>query len=484
LPKKIGICKGYFVDQREDVIQVMKEWKLSEQLARVVVDFSYDDLSHQARKHAANLVLDLLGSMIGSREVESSRIAAQLALQLGGPEESHVIGYKRKVSPPNAAFANAIQGYAFDFADDHNESNCHPSVATIPVALALGQNLHATGKEVIGAIALGNEVVCRLGAAFLGKTYYQGFHPTSTCGVFGAAVSAAKLLDLDFKKTVWSLGIAGSQAAGLMEWNAEGSYTKRLQAGHPAMCGLISALLAEKGFNGPSTIFEGEAGFLNAYSFNREYEKSYVVEDFGNTWNFSNSSIKFYPCCRYSGGHLDACLDIVHKYHPDPRKIQKISIRSSKYTIKLLTLPLERKLRPQTSVDAQVSMPFQTAAALTRGKIDIKTFTQENFCDPQILELIPRIEWKEDEEFERRYPAAYSCAVTVTMENGQEFTSVIDNPKGDHRNPMTQEEIEQKFTDLAKIEIPDEGKIRDIIAFINELEKADDINALFSMFES
>ena len=93
------------------------------------------------------------------------------------------------------------------------------------------------------------------------------------------------------------------------------------------------------------------------------------------------------------------------------------------------------------------------------------------------------VEWKEDEEFEQRYPAAYSCAVTVTMENGQEFTSVVDNPKGDHRNPMTQEEINQKFTALARIEIPDEGKISDIIAFINELEKADDINALFSVFE-
>jgi len=463
---------------------MMIERKLSEQLAEVSADLSYDDLPHEAHRHAANLVLDLLGSMIGSKKIESSRIAAELALQLGGPEESSVIGYNRKVSSPNAAFANAIQGYAFDFADDHNESNSHPSVATIPVTLALGQKLHSTGKQLIEAIALGNEVVCRLGAAFLGKTYYQGFHPTSTCGVFGAAVSAAKLLDLDFEKTVCSLGIAGSQAAGLMEWNAEGSYTKRLQAGHPAMCGLISALLAEKGFNGPSTIFEGEAGFLNAYSLKREYEKRYVVEDFGTTWNFSNSSIKFYPCCRYSGGHLDACLEIVNKHHPDPKKIKKILIRSSNFSIKLLTLPLQRKLRPQTSVDAQFSMPYQAAAALRRGKVDIKMFTEGNFEDTQILELIPKVEWKEDEEFERRYPAAYSCAVTVTMDNGQEFTSVIDNPKGDYRNPMTQEEIEHKFAGLARIEMSDEDKIRDIIAFINELEKADDINTLFSLFES
>ena len=460
------------------------ERKISEQIADVAVNLRYDDLPEEAHKHAANLVLDLLGSMIGSKRVESSRMAAELALELGGPEESNIVGYNQKVSAPNAAFANAIQSYAFDYADDHNESNSHPSVATIPCSLALGQKLHATGKELIEAIALGNEVVCRLGAAFLGKTYYQGFHPTSTCGVFGAAISAGKLLNLDFRKTVWSLGIAGSQAAGLMEWNAEGSYTKRLQAGHPAMCGLLSALLAEKGFNGPSTIIEGEAGFLNAYSFNREYDKNTISKDFGKTWNFSKSSIKFYPCCRYSAGHLDACLEIFEKYRPDPKKIKKILIRSSDFTINLLTTPLERKLRPQTTVDAQFSMPYQAAAALIRGVVDVKTFAEEAFKNPQVLELIPKVEWQKDEEFERRYPASYSCKVTVTMDNGQEFTSVIDNPKGDYRNPMTQEEIENKFIDLVRIEIDDVGKIKNIIAFVKEIEKANDINELFSLIES
>jgi 2-methylcitrate dehydratase PrpD len=458
-----------------------REEKISEELADLAVHLRYDDLPNHARKHASNLILDLLGSMIGSRGVESSRMAAELALQWGGPQESDLVGYNRKVASHHAAFANAIQGYAFDFADDHNESNCHPSVATIPGCLALGQKLHSTGKELIAAVALGNEVVCRLGAAFLGKTYYQGFHPTSTCGIFGTAIAAAKLLNLDQQKTVWSLGLAGSQAAGLMEWNAEGSYSKRLQAGHPAMGGLISAMLAEKGFNGPSTIFEGEAGFLNAYSLNRQYEKGGIVKDLGVTWHFATSSIKIYPCCRYSGGHLDACLEIVRKYRPDPNKIRKISIRSSDYTLKLLTLPLERKLKPQTPVDAQFSMPYQAAAALVEGKVDIHTFMEKSFKDPRILELIPKVEWSMDEEFERRYPGSYSCAVTVKMDNAQSYTVVIDNPKGDHRNPVTQEEIEGKFMGLARMQIHDEAKIRKIIAFVKNLDKTDDVNALFSL---
>ncbi|MFC1824113.1 MmgE/PrpD family protein [Thermodesulfobacteriota bacterium] len=457
------------------------EKKISEMLAEMAVNLRYNELPEEARKHAANLLLDLLGSMIGSKKIESSQMAANLALELGGPEESDVVGYPQKVSTTNAAFANAIQGYAFDYTDDHNESNCHPSVASIPASLALGQKLHATGKEIIEAIALGNEVVCRLGASFLGKTYYQGFHPTSTCGVFGAAISAAKLIKLDAQKTVWCLGIAGSQAAGLLEWNAEGSYTKRLQAGHPAMCGLLSAMLAEKGFNGPSTIFEGNTGFLNAYSLNREYDINQITKDLGNSWEFSKSSIKFYPCCRYSAGHLDACLEIVSKFHPDPESIRNISIRSSDFTINILTTPEDRKLRPKTTVDAQFSMPYQAASALIRGKVDIETFTEKCFTDPQVLELIKKVEWKIDEEFERRYPASYSCAVTLEMNDGKKYTSVIDDPKGDHRNPMTQEEIEKKFIDLARIEIPDERKIVHTIDYIHHIDDAADINDLFSI---
>jgi len=458
-----------------------QEKTISRRLAELTVGLRYEDLPEKARRHAKTLLLDLLGSMIGSKRVPSSRMAAELALELGGPEESTVIGHNRKVAAPNAAFANAIQSYAFDYADDHNESNCHPSVATIPASLALGQKLRSSGKEVLTAIALGNEVVCRLGAAFLGKTYYQGFHPTSTCGVFGAATSSARLLRLGVQQTLWALGIAGSQSAGLMAWNTEGSYTKRLQAGHPAMCGVLSALLAGKGFNGPSAIIEGPDGFLQAYSFNRQHDARRITEELGTAWSFSSSSIKFYPCCRYSGGHLDACLDIVATHRPEASAIERILVRSSDYTIRLLTLPLDRKLKPQTVVDAQFSMPWQCAIAIIDGRIDVDTFTDENLGRRDVLELASKVQWVRDDEFEHRYPQHYSCAVTVTMHTGEEFVSVVDDPKGDFRNPMTQLEIEDKFRSLAQREISAKDRIERIVDFVRHLDERDDINELFSV---
>ena len=459
----------------------MTQKKISEQLADLSYELKYDDLPEKAQYHAKTLVLDLLGSMIGSKRLVSSRIATELALELAGPEESTVIGYRRRVSAPNAAFANAIQSYAFDYADDHNESNAHPSPATIPASIALGEKFHCTGKQLLEAVVLGNETVCRLGAAFLGKTYYQGFHPTSTCGMFGATISAGKLLKLTPQQIVWSLGIAGSMTSGLMAWNTEGSFTKRLQAGHPAMCGIIGALMAQKGFNGPSGIIEGRDGFMQAYSYNLQYDTGWITKDLGTVWHFATSSIKYYPCCRYSGGHLDACLEIVRKHHPDATKIKAVHIRSSDYTIRLLTLPLERKLKPLTVVDAQFSMPWQSAMALIEGKIDVDTFTDGNLARPEVLELMAKIDWVTDDEFERRYPEHYSCAVKVVMEDGTEYVSVIDDPKGDFRNPMTEHEIDQKFINLARREISDDGRIAEIVQFVRNLEHVDDVSRLFSL---
>lgn len=261
-----------------------------------------------------------------------------------------------------------------------------------------------------------------------------------------------------------------------MAWNTSGSYTKRLQAGHPAMVGIISARMAQKGFDGPPEIIEGQDGFMQAYSFERQYDTSLISDGLGTEWTFADSSIKVYPCCRYSAGHLDACLDIVAKHRPDWRRIQHIQIRSSDYTIRLLAMP--RKRDPQNIVDTQFSMPWQAAIALVDGKIDADTFTQKNIHRPDVRELMTKVDWEVDEEFERRYPEHYSCAVTVTMEDGTEYTSVIDDPKGDYRNPVTQEQLEKKFRALAGREL-DTGRVERILAFVKNMQDVQDIAELF-----
>ncbi len=458
--------------------------KISEMFAELQKTAKFNALPQSAINHAKILILDVLGSMIGTKNLISSKIAVDVALEWGGPQESTIVGAKKKVAVMNAAFANAVQCYGFDFTDDHNESNAHPSPATIPAALAIGEMIGCDGKKLIEAIALGNEVVCRIGSAFLGQMYYQGFHPTSTCGTFGAAMTAAKLLNLGKQESIYCQGIAGSMVGGLMAWNSEGSFTKRLQAGHPSMCGILAAKMAQKGFNGPSDIYEGKEAFFNAYSYQRRYDFKYITEKLGKEWIFSTSSIKVYPCCRYSGGHLDACLEIVKKYNPNPKKIDKITVRTSNYTKILLTEPSENKWDPKTVVDAQFSMPYQAAAALIRGKMSTEEFTVESIHDAQIRKLMKKVEVVLDEEFEKRYPDQYSSAVTVKMRDGKEYTAVVDNPKGDKRNPVSKKEVEEKFYSLTKGILKDDKRINEIISYVDHLEDQKNIAKLMKLANS
>lgn len=455
------------------------EKKIAEIIAELSTGLKFEDLPDYAVAHAKTLTLDVLASMVGTRNIITSKIARETAEELEGPAECTIVGSSKKVSAPNAAFANAIQCYGYDFVDDHNESNAHPSPATYPASFALAEKLKKSGKEFIEAVCLGNEVVCRLGSAYLGDMYYQGFHPTSTCGSMGAAVSAAKLMGFDKQKTVYVQGIAGSTVAGLMAWNSEGSFTKRFQAGHPAMNSIIAAYLADKGFNGPSDIYEGKDGILHAYSYYDHFDTKFITDGLGDKWEFASSSIKVYPCCRYSGGHLDACLDIVAKHHPKAEDIEKIEIRSSKYTMRLLAE--ERKWHPKNIVDLQFSMPFQAAIAFVNGKVTVDEFDVKYIDDPLVKKLIASTTVVEDPEFEARYPEHYSSAVKITMKDGTEYESVIDDPKGDWRNPVTFEDVKNKFRTLANRVYTDPERTEKIISFVEDLETQKDMSELMKL---
>lgn len=452
---------------------------IAEEIARLAVGLKYEDLPTYAADHAKMLTLDVLASMVGTRNIITSRIAREIAGEIGGPEEGTIVGAAKKVALPNAAFANAIQCYGFDFVDDHNESNAHPSPATYPVGLALSEYKKLSGKRFLEAASLGNEVVCRLGSAYLGDMYYQGFHPTSTCGTMGATVTAGKLMGLDTLQLVYAQGIAGSMVAGLMAWNSEGSFTKRLQAGHPAMNSIIAARMAQKGFDGPSDIYEGKDGLLHAYSYLDHFDTKYILDGLGEQWVFASSSIKVYPCCRYSGGHLDACLQIVADHHPNPAEIEKIRIRSSKYTMRLLAE--ERKWKPQNVVDLQFSMPYQAAIAFINGKVTVDEFDVKYIDDPQVKRLILVTEVVEDPEFERRYPEHYSSAVEVTMKDGKKYVAVIDDPRGDWRNPVTFADVREKFRLLANRIYGDPQRTEDIIRFVENLDKQEDMSGLMRL---
>ena len=434
----------------------MKE-TITEQLANFVLKCTYSTIPQEVSFRAKGFILDFLGVALAGSRAESSQMIANLVVELEGKPESAVIGYPKKVPCINAAMANGTMGHALELDDDHRTSGLHPAVAVVPAALAICEREKTDGKTFITAVVAGYEVMTRIGDAFLGTQYYEGFHPTGTCGVFGAAASGAKVLKLDKEKIVKALGIAGTQAAGLEEWKADGSWIKRLHPGKAAHSGLVSALLAQRGYTGPSTILEGENGFLKAFSFERKWDVSKILDDLGKEYRGHATSFKPYACCRFSHQVIDATLALVNQHNIQGKDIEEVTVRVCRTFHLNLFNPPERRYKPETVVDAQFSIPYIVAVTILRRQALQTEFTNDTIKDPDILSLAAKVKGVADLEYEKLYPNKYATTVTIRTKGGKEYSQYTEIPKGDPDNPIYKEnpkifnsEIEEKFTKLVK----------------------------------
>lgn len=330
--------------------------KVAEVLADFLVNQKFEDLPKEIIEKAKLSMIDLIGCTVGASREPQAKILVDVMKGEGGNPSSSVFAQDFKTSVANAALLNSSLGHIFDFDDDHREGTMHPSVAVFPAVFALGEKVKVSGKDLMRAYILGLEVALRVGESFLGKSYYQGFHPTGTCGIFGAAAGCALVLGLDAKQTTYALGLAGSFASGTMEWSTEGSWQKPLQAGHAAMFGVISASLAEKHFIGARTVFDGPSGVIRAFSFKDMYDYAYITESLGGRWAVATIDYKVHACCRFGAAAADCAMDL-YRQGVRSKDVKTIVARVGDYTINLLCTPAERKLRPLTHVDAQFSLP-------------------------------------------------------------------------------------------------------------------------------
>lgn len=457
------------------------EKSLSQQVAEIGAGLKYEDLPPLVIENSKKFILDLLGNQLASKHIESTQIMADTVMAMGGKEVCTVVGFKHKTSPMLAALVNGTMGHAFDMDDDHREGTQHSSVVVLPAVLAAAEAYGKSGKDVLLGFVYGSEITIRLGEAFEGQTYYQGFHPTGTCGVFGATGGVAKVIGLDAKKIAYALGIAISSSAGTLEWKAQGTWTKRLQAGHPAMCGVMSAELASRGYTGPTTVWDGQDGFLRAYSYKDIYNYDKVVDEFGKRWEMADTSIKVHACCRFSAPLADCALDLYNR-GINYKDVEHIHAKVNKYSIKVLTIPEETKADPKTVVDAQFSLPFAVACGMVKGHETIEDFTNETIRDPEVLALAKKVTWELDPEAEKVYPKYYPCTVEVTMKDGTVHVAHVDYPKGDPENPVSWDETVEKFRFMAGHHIGrlEQDRIIDLVAHLEELENVDELMSLLA----
>ncbi|MDA8050762.1 MAG: MmgE/PrpD family protein [Rhodospirillales bacterium] len=418
------------------------------ELAAFATGITLETLPPEVVERARFLVLDLIGNIVRARaEAESTPalLAGMRALGLGGGNAS-VFGDAARYTPLGAALANATLGHSLDFDDTHAAGSLHPGVTAIAAALAAGEMAGANGAEVLAGIVAGYEVACRLALALpAGEHYARGFHPTATCGAFGAAAAAARTFRLPPAAVQSAFGIALSQTAGSLEFLVNGAWTKRFQVGWSAMSGLAAASFAREGFKGAAEAFEGPHGFLRAYA--PAARPARATEELGKAFELMATAVKPYPSCRFGHAGIDAVLALSAEHALRPKEIEAVTLGLSKAGMTLIGRPVEKKADPKNVVDGQFSGPFVLAVVLATGGMGWDSYRLLD--DPVVRSLLPKIRCEEDAEIEAEFPSNMAGKVTIRA-RGRVFQKTVRVPKGEPGNFLSEAELRGKFVSLAE----------------------------------
>ena len=452
-------------------------------LAEFCSSIRYESLPADVRSKANEMVLDHLGVALYGSTLPSGQIGIEYVRSLGGSSESSVLGSRVRAPAPNAALSNGISVHSPELDDTEHVGSIHPGASVIPAALAIAEKVRADGRSFIAAVVAGYDVAIRLAVAAQGKTmshYNRGFHPTATCGTFAAAASAGVLLGLDTPQLKNAFGIAGSAAAGLLEFLEDGTWAKRYGAGRAASNGVTAAQLAALGFTGPGSVIEGRRGFLLAYSDDPDPEA--IREGLGSEFTIMRTGIKPHSCCRYIQAPLDATLEILRKNTVRPGEVERVEVRIVKTGIRLLQEPKDVKYVPKTVVDAQFSIPYSIAPAIVNGRAFVDEYTESAIRDPRVLSLAQKVRAVHGPELEKEFQKHWPAKVIVTLKDGRKLEAHVPGARGDADLPLTRKELEGKFTTLANRIVTSES-LRALLEALRRTETLSDMNQLTSKLE-
>lgn len=452
---------------------------ITRQLAEFIASVNFDNLPEQVRERAQLIVLDHVGIALRARHEATLSPAMEAGLLRMGlaSGNSTVIGDPKGYVPSAAALFNGNLGHALDFDDTHAPGSIHSGAPIIPAALAAAEMCKADGKAVIAGVVAGFETQIRLSLALNPSDHYErGFHPTATCGVFGAAAAAAVVLGLDADGIESAFGLCGSQAAGSMQFLADGAWNKPYHTGFAAANGLTSACMAAEGFRGAHAAFEGNSGFLKAYA--PAARPQAVVAGLGSTWETLNIAVKPYPSCRYGHAAMDALIELRAANDLDWRQIESVEIGLPQTGVNIIGEPQADKQNPSNYVDGQFSMPFVAAVALRDGAMDWDSY-ERHLADADTLALCGKISTVNDSLAEAQYPANMSGVARIHTGAGS-FEKLVVVPRGEPDNFMSTSEFHRKFDALVSPYLSDERRA-ELSGRLAALSAETDISALLAL---
>lgn len=399
-------------------------------LASFTAHARWQDFPDPVRQAARRSLLNGLATALGSAHDPAVDAIARTLQTFSGPEQATLIGRRARMDAASAAFVNAVAINLLDFDDTHMPTIIHPTAPVAPAALALAEWRGLSGRAMLEAFAIGGEIECRIGLAVTPGHYARGWHITSTCGVFGAAVAAAKLLGFDDARTADALGIAASLSAGLVE-NLP-TAAKNAGVGNAARNGLLAALLAGNGQRAAAAALEGPLGWARATG--DEPDLIALTGDLGRRWEFARNTFKPYPAGIVMHAVIDACLALRSTHALDPARIASITVSGD-------ALLLARGDRVVSNDrDARVSIHHCAAVALLYGEADVREFSEAIVFDPAVVALRGKVR----AELDPAMPVGAAC-VAIKLANGRSVTHIVLNARGSLEQPLSDAEIEAKL---------------------------------------
>ena len=412
---------------------------VAEALALAVERARGRKLPAAVRETCERLLIDIGGLCVAARGEDYVRVALD-AWEADGA--ATVIGHARTLDSPGAAFVNGTAAHGEDFDDTFEGGPVHAGVVVVPALLAAAERHCLPGPALLLGIAVGCEVMCRASLVAPKRIHQAGFHPTAVLGAMGAAAGVAAALGADPRTFASAQGIAGSMASGIIEYLAEGTWTKRMHPGWAAQSGLRAVELARRGFAGPRTVWEGAHGFLHGFANVTQGDWSQLLDGFGERWVMETIAFKPYACGTMIHPYID-CARRIAAAGLDAGRVRAIECDTAEGIVHRLWEPLDAKRLPPNAYAAKFSVPFCVAYAMLRGHVGLEAFTPAHVADPALRALAAKVSYRVDPA--NPYPREFTGHVRVTLADGQVIEERQGHFRGGHREPLSRQDIEEKF---------------------------------------
>ena len=414
---------------------------LSQQVAEFVASRAYGDIPQTVCARAKLVMVDAIGGAFAASRYPFAPVALS-ALSSLGSGDSTVIGTAATLALRDAVVMNGILVHGLDYDDTYLPGSVHLSASCVPVVLGMGAHAKASGRDMLMATVLGLEISARIAAAAKGGFVNAGFHATGIAGVFGSAVAAGRLMQLDAAQHTLAQGVALSVTSGTLQPLQEGSWTKRLHPGWAGASGITAAAFARAGYVGPAQAYEGHFGlytcFLGEHKAGAQPQS--VVEGLGETWEFTRTSIKLFPACHQLHAFMNCAIKLSKEQTFSADNVDSVRTLICDAAVPLVCEPLASKLKPSSSYSAQFSLPYSVACALMRGKFGLNEIEAPSYTDDELLKLANKVSYEIDPH--PGFPKSRSGEVIVKMKDGRELRW-RDNILPDE--PASAESIVEKF---------------------------------------